>query len=129
MKTFAYRLKRGDDLRGSIDAYATASGSKAGVVLTCVGNLEKAVLRMADARITKTFEGTFEIVSLAGTFEAGNSHLHISISDSEGRVWGGHLKNGTIVGVTAEVVLGELEETVFSRKLDEDSGFKVLVVN
>jgi predicted DNA-binding protein with PD1-like motif len=129
MKTYVFRLKRGEDLRASIEAYAVTKDIKAGLVLTCVGNLEKVVIRMADETIIKTIEGTFEIVSLVGTLEAGNSHLHISISDSEGKVWGGHLKTGTIVGITAEVILGEIEDAVFSRKLDADTGFEELVVD
>jgi predicted DNA-binding protein with PD1-like motif len=128
MKTHVFRLKRGDDLRASIDVYALEKGIKAGVILTCVGNLEKAVLRMADETITKTYEGTLEIVSLVGTLEAGNSHLHISISDVGGAVWGGHLKKGTLVGVTSEIVLGELEDTIFTRQLDPETGFEELVV-
>lgn len=128
MKTHAFRLRQGGDLREAIDAFVAENHIKAGMILTCVGNLKKAVLRMADESVTKTFEGTFEIVSLVGTLEEGNSHLHISISDAEGRVFGGHLKTGSVVGITAEVVIGELENTVFSRKLDAETGFEELVV-
>jgi predicted DNA-binding protein with PD1-like motif len=128
MKTHAFRLKRGEDLRDAIDAYVAAKSIKAGVILACVGNLERAILRMADEKIVKTFDGTFEIVSLVGTVETGNSHLHISISDSEGKVWGGHLKKGSLVGVTAEVVIAELEGLMFRREPDEQTGFDELVV-
>ena len=83
---------------------------------------------MADEKIVKTYEGTFEIVSLTGTVEAGNSHLHISISDAEGKVFGGHLKMGSIIGITAEVVIGELDGLNFKRVLDENTGFEELVV-
>jgi predicted DNA-binding protein with PD1-like motif len=83
---------------------------------------------MADEKIIKTHDGTFEIVSLVGTVESGNSHLHISISDAEGNTLGGHLKMGTIVGVTAEVVIGQLEGTTFKRESDKNTGFEELVV-
>jgi predicted DNA-binding protein with PD1-like motif len=128
MKTYAFRLVPGDDLRASIDAFVADRNIQAGVILTCVGNLKSAVLRMADEHVIKSFEGTYEIVSLVGTLEAGNSHLHISISDTEGTVIGGHLKTGSIVGVTAEVVIGELEGTVFKRQLNSATGFEELVV-
>jgi len=130
MKTYAFRLRSGQDLRGEIDKFVREKNIKAGVILTCVGNLQKAVLRMADAKEIKTYEddGSFEIVSLVGTVEAGNSHLHISISDKEGNVFGGHLKEGSIVGVTAEIVVGELEGLSFHRELDEDTGYDELVV-
>jgi len=115
-------------LRKEIDIYVADKNIKAGVILTCVGNLAKAVIRMADANIIKTWEGTFEIVSLVGTLEVGNSHLHISISDEKGNTFGGHLKTGTIVGVTAEVVIGEIEDTVFKRAFDKNTGYEELSV-
>jgi predicted DNA-binding protein with PD1-like motif len=128
MKTYAFRLQRGQDLRKEIDLFVKEKNILAGIILTCVGNLEKAILRMADEKIIKTHDGTFEIVSLVGTVESGNSHLHISISDAEGNTLGGHLKMGTIVGVTAEVVIGQLEGTTFKRESDKNTGFEELVV-
>ncbi len=128
MKTYAVRLHPGQNLREEIDKFIDENNIKAGVVLTCVGNLKKAILRMANAGIVKTYEGTFEIVSLVGTVEKGNSHLHLSISDQKGNVFGGHLKNGSIVGITAEIVIGELKNTLFKRKFDKSTGYDELVV-
>jgi len=128
MKTYAFRLRRGQDLRKEIDLFVKNKGIKAGAIITCVGNLEKAILRMADEKIINTYEGTFEIVSLVGTFESGNSHFHISISDAEGKTFGGHLKMGTIVGVTAEVVIIGLDNISFKREADSQTGFEELVV-
>lgn len=128
MQTYAFRIHPGQDLKKEIDAFVESKKIKAGVVVTCVGNLEKATLRMADEKFTKTYKGTFEIVSLVGTLESGYSHLHISISNKEGNVFGGHLKHDTIVGITAEVVIRELERTIFSREYDNQTKFKELVV-
>lgn len=128
MTTYAFRLRPGQKLREEIDKFVSEKNIQAGIILTCVGNLSKAVLRMADERITKTYEGTFEIVSLVGTVEKGNSHLHISLSDKDGNVVGGHLKNESVVGITAEIVIGKLEGTSFTREFDESTGFKELVV-
>ncbi|MFA6253881.1 MAG: PPC domain-containing DNA-binding protein [Candidatus Paceibacterota bacterium] len=128
MKTYAFRLHPGQDLREEIDRFVTEKNIKAGAILTCVGNLSKAIIRMADANLTKIWEGTFEIVSLVGTTEDGNSHLHLSISDKDGNVFGGHLKKGSIVGITAEIVIGELEGLKFKREFDEKTGYEELVV-
>lgn len=128
MKTHIFRLHNGRDLRAEIEQFAKKKNIQAGVVITCVGNLKKSVIRMANAKVIKTFEGSFEIVSLVGTFESGNCHLHISISDGEGNVFGGHLKIGSIVGVTAELVLGELEGSKLSRKFDRATGYEELEV-
>ncbi|MDO8482144.1 MAG: DNA-binding protein [bacterium] len=128
METYAFRLIHGQDLRQEIDRFVKKKQIAAGVVLTCVGNLKKAIIRMANGKTVKTYEGTFEIVSLVGTLENGNSHLHISISDAEGSTFGGHLKQGSIVGITAEIVIGELDGLKFRRALDPSTGFDELVV-
>lgn len=128
MKTYAFRLRPGQDLRQEIDTLVSEKKIQAGIVLSGVGNLSKAVLRMADASIVKTFEGTFEIVSITGTVESGNSHLHISISDVEGQTFGGHLKYGSIVGITAEIIIAELEGIRFTREADAETGYDELVV-
>lgn len=127
MKTYAFRLRPGQLLREEIQKVAKENNINAGVILACVGNLKSAVLRMADGEIVKTFEGTFEIVSCTGTVEEDDCHIHISISDEEGRTFGGHLKNGSVVGITAEVVIIELNNTSFRRERDE-TGYDCLVV-
>lgn len=128
MKTHIFRLHRGQSFKEEIDHYIQTHHIHAGIILTCVGNLQKAVLRMAGGSVIKTWEGSFEIVSLVGTLEVGNSHLHACISDAEGNAFGGHLKNGSIVGCTAEVVIGEIEDIKFSREFDPASGYKELVI-
>lgn len=128
MKTYALRLNPGQDLRLELEAYASAHNLQAGLVLTCVGSLTQAALRMADAGSTTRFQGKFEIVSLVGTFSADGPHLHISISDSQGRMYGGHLQAGSLIYTTAEIVLGELEDVTFRRKEDRDTGYEELFI-
>lgn len=129
MKTHVFRLHPGQLLREEIEKFAREKNIQAGVIVTCVGNVSKAILRMANATVIKTWEGTYEIVSLVGTVEATDSHLHLCISDEQGNAFGGHLKNGTIVGVTAEVVIGEIEGVQFSREFDDATGYNELKIN
>ena len=128
MKTYAFRLKPNQDLRKEIDRFVKEKHIRAGIILTCVGNLKKVVIRMAEAKVINKYMGSYEIVSLVGTLESGNSHIHISLSDSKGKLIGGHLKEGSIVGITAEIVIGELELREFSRKFDKETGYDELVV-
>ena len=55
-------------------------------------------------------------------------HLHLSISDAECRVVGGHLLQGCIVRTTAEIVLAELEGAAFERPHDPLTGFAELSI-
>lgn len=127
MKSYVFRLKPGVDLRKEIEKYSKEKEIKAGVIIACVGSLTKAVLRLAEDLEVKEFNKGFEIVSLVGTISQDGMHLHLSISDKEGGVIGGHLKNGCIIHTTAEIVIGELENWELRRKEDSESGFKELV--
>lgn len=71
--------------------------------------------------------GRFEIVSLVGTLNP-DAHLHICLSDSEGRTVGGHVLGDLEVFTTAEVVVGEAVDLHFTRQMDEKTGFPELEV-
>lgn len=71
--------------------------------------------------------GRFEIVSLVGTLNP-DAHLHVCLSDGEGRTVGGHVLGDLEVFTTAEVVVGEAADLRFSREMDERTGFPELVV-
>lgn len=130
MEHLTFRLKSGQLLKEEIEERSKNVG--AGVLLSVVGALENANLRMAgatpDAQDLRNFDGPFEIVSGTGTISKDGCHLHVSVSDKEGNVIGGHLKGGCRVDVTVEVVIGIFENVFYQRTLDEDTGFKELEV-
>ena len=129
MKTYAIRLTKGMDLKNELINFTKKNDIKAGCILTCVGHLSKAKLRMADASTIKNFDCEFEILSLSGTLCQDDVHLHICLSDKNGNCVGGHLKEACIIGVTAEIVLVELDNLSFSRKLDKNTGYDELIVD
>jgi predicted DNA-binding protein with PD1-like motif len=127
MKEHAFRLQKGDDLRLSIEKYAIAHNIKAATIASAVGCLSKTILRNAGATKVITLERNVEIVSATGTISPEESHIHISVSDENLKTYGGHLKTGSIVDLTAEIVLLELENYTFSRKMD-NTGYENLVI-
>ena len=64
-------------------------------------------------------------MSLVGTLGPGGSHLHVSLSDKDGRTVGGHLMSATVV-TTCEVVLCDIPALTFDRVFDEETGFDEL---
>jgi len=128
MKTVPLRIKPGEDLKEQIQKFVQEHNVQAGIVLTCVGSLKKAKLRMANEKKETTYEEKFEILSLVGTLSNNGVHLHIALADKDGKTIGGHLKEGCIIYTTAEIVIGILEEYKFSREFDQDTGFKELVI-
>jgi uncharacterized protein len=128
-KVFAFRLKPGEDLKEEIMRFAKDNKIEAGYIITCVGSLKKANLRLANQPNTQVFEEKFEIVSLVGTFSGiSDRHFHISISDRFGKTIGGHLAEGNIIYTTAEIVIGEITNMKFLRKLDSETTYNELFI-
>ncbi len=128
MKVFAIRLKPNTDLRESLKIFINSNNIKAGFILTAVGGLKQAKIRFADQTTSKVFNDKFEIVSLVGTLSTSGIHLHIAISDRDGKTIGGHLNDGCIIYTTSEIVIGESENFTFIRTTDEQTGFKELEI-
>jgi predicted DNA-binding protein with PD1-like motif len=128
METHTFRLKPGQDLLASLEDFVSKHGIAAGCVLCAVGSLTHATLRLANRASYNDYDGHFEIVSMTGTLSVHGSHLHISISDGDGRTLGGHLVGGCLVYTTAEIVVAVFEDVVYKRELAQDSGYDELVV-
>jgi predicted DNA-binding protein with PD1-like motif len=128
MQTFTFRLKPGQDLLNEIEAVVAEKNIEAGCVLSAVGSLTHATLRLANRDHFSEYDGHFEIVSMTGTVSVHGSHLHISISDGNGQTIGGHLVPGCKIYTTAEMVLGVFEDVVYRREYAENSGYEELVV-
>lgn len=126
MKTYALRLRPGEDPTAALEAFAQANQFEAACVLTCVGSLRKAVLRFANQDQATTLDGHYEIVSLTGVFSAHGSHYHIAIADETGRTFGAHLLEGSEVYTTAEIVLAALPDVRFDRSFDPQTGYPEL---
>ncbi len=124
----ALRLFPNQDLKEELTKFVKQNNIQAGFIITTVGSLKKAVLRLADENIIKTFDEKFEIVSLVGTLSLDGLHLHISLADKNGKTIGGHLKEGCIIYTTAEIVIGNTKNITFTRTLDNQTGFKELKI-
>ena len=128
MKIFAVRLKPNEDLRQSLKNFAKQENIKAGFILTAIGSLKQATIRFANQDNSTVLTDKFEILSLNGTIATTGVHLHIAISDKQGKTIGGHLDNGCIIYTTAEIVIGSSEEFTFVRTIDEQTGYKELEI-
>ncbi len=129
MKTHTFRLKPTEDLFDSIEAFVAEKNIEAGCVLSSVGSLTHATLRLANRSYYNEYEGHFEIVSMTGTVSIHGSHIHVAISDGDGVTTGGHLVSGCKIYTTAEIVIAELDDAVYKRELlENDSGYEELVV-
>lgn len=125
----AIRLKENDDLKKSIKEYAKEHNIEAGCVLSGVGCVKHAHIRLAKAVSFLDEDKDYEIVSITGTISKDGLHIHISLSDEEGNTIGGHLSDGTIINTTCELVILELPNYTFTREFDSNTGYDELVIN
>ena len=130
MKHHVLRLTRGTDLRQGIEDYCQTNKIKAGGIVTCVGSLYHASIRLADGETVNQYDARYEIVSLTGTLSSNGSHFHISIANEDGNVIGGHVSYGCLVNTTAEIILVSLDDDYeLSREFDEATGYNELVIH
>ena len=132
MKHLTVRLKDGQDFRKEVETLVRTQGIRAGVILSAVGGIQKAVLRVpkldTGEHPVQQLEGPFELVSCMGTLSQDGCHIHVSVSDRSGHCYGGHLKEGCPVFCTIELVLGIMDDVVYHRTMDEETGFQELRV-
>ncbi|HVF26270.1 MAG TPA: PPC domain-containing DNA-binding protein [Anaerolineales bacterium] len=128
MENYTFRLKSVQDLFDSIESVVREKQIEAGCVLSGIGSLTHLTVRLADHDIPTEYDGHFEIVSLAGLVSIHGSHLHISVSDGEGRTIGGHLVSGCKIYTTAEIVLAKFSDVIYKREFAQDSGYDELAV-
>ena len=126
MKVLPLRLTPGDDLRQALETWMGEQQEQAGCLISAVGSLSVAQLRLAGAAEATVINGELEILSLSGTLSPDGAHLHIAVADRRGTVIGGHLCAGSLVRTTAELVIGLLPEWRFSRELDPATGYPEL---
>lgn len=121
------RLKPKQKLKEEIVRYCRENRIHGCFVVGCAGSLFELEIRLASAEEFRNFCEPLEIVSLQGSVCDDGVHLHISVSDSKGNTYGGHLVEGT-VHTTAEILLISTDERyLVNREYDPATGYKELV--
>ncbi len=110
MHALPLHLDAGSDVHRSLAELAAARQAE-GFVLSVVGNLSQAAFQCPGQSTPTLVRGELEIITLQGTIAPAGVHLHLSLSDGNCEVWGGHLEPGTLVLKGADVLVGLLEGT------------------
>lgn len=108
MRAAPLHLEAGSDVRGTLEMFA-AQGNATGFVLSVVGNLSRAAFACPGKPGATIHSGELEIITLQGTIGPEGVHLHLSFSDPDCHVWGGHLESGTLVLRGADLLVGLLD--------------------
>ncbi|MFQ6088780.1 MAG: PPC domain-containing DNA-binding protein [Candidatus Methanofastidiosia archaeon] len=131
-KGYVLKLESGEDILDVISEFLKKNGVKSTVIFG-IGAVSEARIGFFDGteyRVTELNEN-LEVLSLLGNVslkeEEPLPHLHITLADSEGRAFGGHLFKGCIVSATLEVFILELP-ILLERDFDEGIGLWLLKV-
>lgn len=125
--TIVLCLVRGEDVLASIRAVCNAERVRLAEIsaLGAADYAEVGVYHLAEKRfLLRTLEGEMEICALTGSVTRRGTelylHLHGSLADADGNVYGGHV-NEIRVSATAEIFIRLLPGEV-NRRLEEESG-------
>lgn len=125
--TIVLCLVRGEDVLDSIRAVCNAERVRLAEIsaLGAADYAEVGVYHLAEKRfLPRTLEGEMEICALTGSVTRRGTelylHLHGSLADADGNVYGGHV-NEIRVSATAEIFIRLLPGEV-NRRLEEESG-------
>ena len=127
-QTFIGKLNYDSDLLEELTAVCKEKGVSLGVV-EAIGAVKKARLGYYDQgrREYQFFEidKGLEITSLLGNISLRDGepmvHAHVTLADSDGRCYGGHLASGTVV-FAGEFLIRACEGPTYSRGHDEKTG-------
>lgn len=125
---YALRLLPGQEVLTQLRAFIAHNQIHAAWIAGCTGSLKNVVLRYAGQENSTSLNNDFEVITLNGTLEIGGEHLHLSVSDPQGIMLGGHMMSGCTVRTTLELVIGELENIAFNRQPCAISGYDELFI-
>lgn len=129
--TIITRIDKGEEIIEQIKEIAIKEEIKLASIqaLGAVGQFTIGVFKTDEKQyLSNEFNGDFEIVSLTGTINTMDNkfycHLHMSVGNEKGEVFGGHL-NRAIVSATCEMVITIISGIV-DRYYDEEVGLNLL---
>ena len=108
MRFRAIHLDAGADVRRSLEDLAHRENAQ-GFVLSVVGNMGQATFACPGRTSPTVLSGELEIITLQGTVGPQGVHLHLSFSDGDCQVWGGHLEHGSLILKGADLLVGFLD--------------------
>ena len=109
MKPLRLKLGTGSDIKLSLENLCEKSNIN-GFILGVVGDLSAAVFQCPNKQDKTFLGGKLEIITLNGSLSPDFVHLHLSISDTNCQVWGGHLEKGSIVSKGVDILIAVLSD-------------------
>ena len=128
---FVVRIDRGEEVLISLKNFILKEKIKLASI-TGIGAADEVTVGLYDVASKKYYSTSFhkdlEITALTGNITAKDGepyiHLHVSLSDIEGKAYGGHL-NKAVIGGTCELFIHTLDGTA-ERMFDNETGLNII---
>lgn len=124
------RIDKGEEILEKLKAIAINENIKLASInaLGAINDFTIGVYKTDEKKYySNSFKGYYEIASLTGTINTMDgeyyAHLHMSVGNEKGEVFGGHL-NRAVVSATCEMVITVIDGKV-DRVYDEETGLNV----
>ncbi len=108
MRELSLKLSSNSDVIDSLQEFSFKQNST-GYILSVVGDLSTVVIQCPGKSEPSKINGHLEVITLSGIVKPNHSHLHLSFSDGDCKVWGGHLNRGTIVFKALDILVGFID--------------------
>jgi predicted DNA-binding protein with PD1-like motif len=123
------RLAKGDDLLAALEGLAKEHGITLGEV-TAIGAVSQARIGYYHQAERQYYfldlARPLEILSLVGNISLKDGkpmvHAHVTLGDNDGRAFGGHLAEGTLVFACEFAILEHQSPISLVRQMDEPTG-------
>ena len=125
-----YKLSSGVDIFNSLNELNKYDNSIS-FLISAVGDLSKVSFKCPSNDKSIILEKKLEIISLSGYIRQDESHLHISVSDENCSVFGGHLLPGSIVLKSLDVLIGVtpyLEKKLITSSINKPASVDIYVL-
>ena len=125
-----YKLSSGVDIFNSLNELNKYDNSTS-FLISAVGDFSKVSFKCPSNDKSIILEKKLEIISLSGYIRQDESHLHISVSDENCSVFGGHLLPGSIVLKSLDVLIGVtpyLEKKLITSSINKPASVDIYVL-
>ena len=111
MRELPLKLSSNRDVIDSLEEFSFKQNST-GYILSVVGDLSTVVIQCPGKSEPSKINGHLEVITLSGIVKPNHSHLHLSFSDRDCKVWGGHLELGSIILKEVNLLICFIDEQV-----------------
>lgn len=127
---YVVRLEKGEEVIEQITNVCKTNNIRLGSIIG-IGATDNVKIGLYDV-VEKTyhsneFKDRYEIIGLNGNitrmYDEVYLHIHISVSDKEGKVYGGHM-NHCYISATCEIIIDEIDGEV-ARSYDDEIGLNL----